>query len=254
MSLRLAIVDDEAPARARLRRLLAAHADIEVVLDCDALESALARLPEAGADAVILDIGLGEADAFELLARLPPPWPQLVFATAFHQHALRAFELAAVDYLLKPFDADRLADTLGRLRMRCAEDAHTRTAPAAQPPAGVPSADAGRLRASLVVYERGQRCLVPLAAITHMVGSGNYVELHTPQRRYLMRTTLTQLEHELDPACFLRVHRSHLVRADQIASVTPRAHGDAAITLRDGTCVLASRRYREALPEAVRGR
>lgn len=251
MSLRLAIVEDEAPARTRLRRLLAEHADVEVVLECDTLDDALARLPAAGADALFLDIALGEADAFALLDRLPPPWPPLVFATAFEQHALRAFELAAVDYLLKPFDARRLADTLARLRTRCADAGRPpvehglRQPPAAPPATGAPS---------LVVYERGQRRVVPLAAITHMIGSGNYVELHTRERCYLMRTTLTRLASGLDPACFLRVHRSHLVRADQIASVTPRAHGDAAITLRDGTCVLVSRRYRDALPEALRGR
>lgn len=221
-----------------------------MVLECDTLDDALARLPGAGADVLFLDIALGEADAFELLGRLPPPWPQLVFATALQQHALRAFELAAVDYLLKPFDGRRLADTLARLRARCA-DARVPAERAPGQPQTVPSPPA---EAPLVVYERGQRRVVPLAAVTHMVGSGNYVELHTPERCYLMRTTLTQLASGLDPACFLRVHRSHLVRADQIASVTPRAHGDAAITLHDGTCVLVSRRYRDALPEALRGR
>lgn len=253
MSLRLAIVEDEAPARARLRRLLAAHADVEVVLECDTLDDALARLPGARADVLFLDIALGEADAFGLLDRLPPPWPQLVFATAFHEHALRAFELAAVDYLLKPFDACRLADTLARLRARCADTGQVPAeqglrqlqSPTEAPPPQAPP---------LVVYERGQRLVVSLAAVTHMVGSGNYVELHTPGRCYLMRATLTQLASGLDPACFLRVHRSHLVRAGEIASVAPRAHGDAAITLRDGTCVLVSRRYRDALPKAMRGR
>jgi two-component system LytT family response regulator len=243
VSLRLAIVEDEAPARARLRRLLAVHSDVQIVLEVDNVDEALAQLPAARADAVFLDIALGEASAFALLDRLPPPWPLLVFATACHQHALRAFEIAALDYLLKPFDHRRLADTLVRLRARLAE-----TGPPA-PQTLIAAAEP----AHLVVYDRGRRIAVPLASVTHLVSCGNYVELHTEQRHYLMRATLTQLAQSL-PAGFLRVHRSHLVREDQIASVTPRAHGDAHLTLRDGSSVLLSRRYRDALPPALRGR
>jgi len=253
MTLRVAMVEDEAPARARLHRLLAAHDDVTVVLEADNLADALARLPDAGADALFLDIALGEASGFELLERLPPPWPLLVFATAFHEHALRAFEVAAVDYLLKPFDDRRLAATLDRLRARLAEadplpaEEDLRRLQAAMPS---PAFDA----TPLVVTERGQRVVVPLDEVTHLVGSGNYVELHTPQRSYLMRATLTQLASRLHPAQFLRVHRSYLVRADQITTLTPRGHGDAELTLRDGTTVMVSRRYREALPEGLRGR
>lgn len=253
MTLRLAIVEDEQPARTRLRRLLAAHDDVQVVLEADHLSDALARLPAAAADALFLDIALGEASAFDLLDQLPPPWPLLVFATAYHEHALRAFEVAAVDYLLKPFDHSRLAATLERLRQRLAD---ADPLPAEE--------DLRRLQAALpasafqppplVVTERGRRIVVPLAAVTHIVGSGNYVELHTSQRRYLMRTTLAKLAGALHPAQFLRVHRSCLVRADQIASLASRAHGDAQIILRDGSTVMLSRRYREALPEALRGR
>jgi two-component system LytT family response regulator len=253
MTLRIAMVEDEAPARARLHRLLTAHADVEVVLEADNLADALEGLPGAGADALFLDIALGEASGFELLERLPPPWPLLVFATAYHEHALRAFEVAAVDYLLKPFDDRRLAATLDRLRTRLAD---VDPLPAEE--------DLRRLQAAiptstfdatpLVITERGQRVVVPLDEVTHLVGSGNYVELHTPQRSYLMRATLTQLASRLHPAQFLRVHRSHLVRTDQIAALTPRGHGDAELTLRDGTTVMVSRRYREALPEGLRGR
>ncbi|MBU6249246.1 MAG: LytTR family DNA-binding domain-containing protein [Xanthomonadaceae bacterium] len=253
MTLRLAIVEDEAPARARLRRLLAELADVEVVLEADTLTTALAALPGAHVDALFLDIALGESTGFDLLDQLPPPWPLLVFATAYHEHALRAFEVAAVDYLLKPFDAPRLAATLERLRARLADadplpaEEDLRRLQAAMPaPAFNPP--------PLVITERGQRVVVPLDEVTHLVGSGNYVELHTPQRSYLMRATLTQLATQLHPAQFLRVHRSHLVRADQITALTPRGHGDAELTLRDGTTVMVSRRYRETLPEGLRGR
>jgi len=252
MPLRLAIVEDEAPARARLKRLLAAHADVEVVLEADGLREALAGLPQAGADAMFLDIALGSASAFDLLDRLPEPWPLVVFATAYHEHALRAFEVAAVDYLLKPYDAARLAAALDRLRQRLADpdslpaDEDLRRVKAAMPQRPAPP--------RLVVHDRGRRVVVPLEDVVRMASSGNYVELHTAARRYLMRTTLTRLAQRLDPERYLRVHRQHLVRADQIAALTPRAHGDAELTLRDGSSVLVSRRYREALPEALRGR
>ena len=252
MTLRLAIVEDEAPARARLKRLLAAHPDVEVVLEADGLREALDGLPQSRADAVFLDIALGRATAFDLLDRLPEPWPLIVFATAYHEHALRAFDVAAVDYLLKPFDDRRLVATLDRLRERLAEpdplpaDEDIRRVKAALPDPPVPP--------PLVVHDRGRRVVVPLEDVVRMASCGNYVELHTAERRYLMRTTLTRLAQRLDPARYLRVHRQHLVRADQIAALAPRAHGDAELTLRDGSTVQVSRRYREALPEALRGR
>ncbi|KGI79130.1 hypothetical protein LF63_0101015 [Oleiagrimonas soli] len=249
--MRLAIVEDEAPARARLRRLLAAHDDVEIVVEADGLREALDRLPTTQVDALFLDIALGTASAFDVLDRLPPPWPLIVFATAYHEHALRAFEVAAVDYLLKPFDDRRLAVTLERLRERLrATDA---------PPA---DEDVRRLRAAMpappelpwvVVHDRGSRVVVPMTEVLRVASCGNYVELHTAERRYLLRTTLTRLAQRMDPARFLRVHRQHLVRVDQIAALTPRAHGDAELTLRDGSTVQVSRRYRGALPPALRG-
>ena len=251
MPLRLAIVEDEAPARARLKRLLVAHADVELVAEADDLRTALQVLPAARPDALFLDIALGHATAFDLLDRLPPPWPLVVFATAYHEHALRAFDVAAVDYLLKPFDDRRLAATLDRLRERLREadplpaDEDVRRVQAALPEPRVPP--------RLVVNDRGRRVVVPLQDVTRIDSCGNYVELHTAERRYLLRTTLTRLAQRLDPALYLRVHRQHLVRADQIAALTPRAHGDAELTLRDGSTVLVSRRYREALPAALRG-
>jgi two-component system, LytTR family, response regulator len=251
MTLRLAIVEDEAPARARLKRLLAAHADVEIVAEADGLRAALDVLPDARADALFLDIALGTATGFDLLDRLPEPWPLVVFTTAYHEHALRAFDVAAVDYLLKPFDDLRLARTLERLRERLAEvdplpaDEDVRRIKAALPER--------RTLEQVVVHDRGRRVVVRLDQVERIASCGNYVELHTPERRFLMRTTLTRLAQRLDPAVFARVHRQHLVRVDRIAALTPRAHGDAELTLRDGATVLVSRRYRQALPTPLRG-
>ncbi len=248
--LEVALVEDEAPARARLKRLLAAHADVRIVGEAEDVAGALALLRATRPALVFLDVQLGRDDAFALLRRLPEPQPLIVFATAHHEHALRAFEVAAVDYLLKPFDGERLARALARVRARLAE---ADTLPADE--------DVRRLRAAwmpaqpprLVVQDRGHRIVVPLVDLLRVAACGNYVELHTAERRYLLRTPLARLAQRLDPAQFLRVHRGHLLRADQIVSVTPRAHGDAELHLRDGSTLLLSRRYRESLPADLRG-
>ena len=249
--LEVALVEDEAPARARLKRLLAAHADVRIVGEAEDLAGALALLRATRPALLFLDVQLGRDDAFALLRRLPEPQPLIVFATAHHEHALRAFEVAAVDYLLKPFDGERLARALGRARTRLAEadalpaDEDVRRLRAAWSPAAPPP--------RLVVQDRGRRIVVPLADLLRVAACGNYVELHTAERRYLLRTPLARLARRLDPTQFLRVHRSHLLRVDQILGVSPRAHGDAELHLRDGSSLLLSRRYRDALPADLRG-
>ena len=249
--LEVAIVEDEAPARARLQRLLAAHADVRLVGEAEDVTGALALLRATRPALLFLDVQLGRDDAFALLRRLPEPQPLIVFATAHHEHALRAFEVAAVDYLLKPFDDERLARALARVRARLID---ADALPADE--------DVRRLRAAwqptpwltrLVVHDRDRRIVLPLADLLRVAACGNYVELHTAERRYLLRMSLGRLAQRLDPALFLRVHRGHLLRADQIVSVTPRAHGDAELHLRDGSSLLLSRRFREALPADLRG-
>ena len=249
--LEVALVEDEAPARARLQRLLAAHADVRIVGEAEDVAGALALLRATRPALLFLDVQLGRDDAFALLRRLPEPQPLIVFATAHHEHALRAFEVAAVDYLLKPFDGERVARALGRARARLAE---ADALPADE--------DVRRLRAAwspaaplprLVMQDRGRRIVVPLADLLRVAACGNYVELHTAERRYLLRTPLARLARRLDPTLFLRVHRGHLLRVDQILGVSPRAHGDAELHLRDGSSLLLSRRFREALPADLRG-
>lgn len=248
--IRVVIVEDEPPARAKLRRLLAEHPAYRIVAEADDVAGGLAALRTGKPDLLFLDIKLGAGSGFDLLARAAPPYPLIVFTTAFHEHALRAFEFAALDYLLKPFDRDRFARTLQRVGERLAEQ----------------DGDAGeeRLRrlgvnfghtlrlSRIVVHERGRSLIVPVAEVSRLSAAGNYVEVHTPPRRHLVRATLSRLAQRLDPAEFLRVHRSHLVRADAIAEITPWAHGDLRLTLKDGSELMLSRRYRSLLPETWR--
>jgi len=250
--IRVAIVEDEPPARAKLKRMLGEHGGYRVVAEADDVAGGVAALRDEMPDLVFLDIRLGTGSGFDVLTRAVPPYPLIVFTTAYHEHALRAFEFAALDYLLKPFDRERFARTLERVAARLAErDA---------------DADEERLRklgaelkvtqrlCRFVVHERGRSLIVPIGDVSRLSAAGNYVEVHTPSRRHLVRATLSRLAQRLDPTEFLRVHRSHLVRANAIAEVAPWAHGDLKLTLKDGSELMLSRRYRSFLPEDWRER
>jgi len=247
--IRVVIVEDEPPARAKLRRFLAAHAGFRIVAEAEDIAGALAVWRSERPDVLFLDIQLGAENGFDLLVRAPPPYPLIVFTTAHHEHALRAFEFAALDYLLKPFDRGRFSRTLARVGERLAE----------REDGGGDAEAEERLRrlgnvvtprlSRIVVHERGRALIVPVTDVQRLSAAGNYVEVHTSARRHLISATLSRLAQRLDPLEFLRVHRSHLVRADFVAQVASRAHGDALLTLCDGSEVLLSRRYRNLLPE-----
>ena len=243
---RVVIVEDEPPARAKLRRLLAEHPAYRIVAEADDVAGGVAALRATAPDLLFLDIKLGAQSGFDLLARAAPPYPLIVFTTAFHQHALRAFEFAALDYLLKPFDRDRFARTLQRVEERLAEQ----DGDAGEERLRRLSADLGHTPrlSRIVVHERGHSLIVPIAEVSRLSASGNYVEVHTSARRHLVRATLSRLAQRLDPGEFLRVHRSHLVRADAISEVAPWAHGDLKLRLKDGSELMLSRRYRSLLP------
>lgn len=254
---RVAIVEDEPPARARLRRLLSQHPGWHIVAEADDLAGGLAILRAHAPDLLFLDIRLGSDDGFDLLARASPPYPLIVFTTAYHEHAVRAFEVAALDYLLKPFDRARFAQCLERVAARLSErrtlprgdaDAHEESLRRlAGGLARVPRLD------RIVVHEQGRSLIVPIGDVQRLEAAGNYVVVHTAGARHLVRATLSRLAQRLDPGEFLRVHRSHLVRADRIVATTPCGHGDLRLSLRDGGEVLLSRRYRALLPAGALG-
>jgi two-component system LytT family response regulator len=253
---RIAIVEDEPPARAKLKRLLAEHAGYHVVAEAEDVAAGLAALRETKPDLLFLDIRLGAENGFDLLARASPPLPLVVFTTAYHEHALRAFEVAALDYLLKPFDRERFARMLARVAERLAERGEHDGAALAEERLRRLGEGVTRLPYlhRVVVHERGRSLILPLAEVQRFTAAGNYVEVHVGTKCHLMRTTLSRLVQRLDPAEFLRVHRSHLVRLDFIAAIAPWAHGDLRLTLRDGSEVMLSRRYRSLLPADFRER
>ncbi len=232
--MRLLIVDDERPARDKLRRMLAQHPDVELVGEARDAVEALDLIARLAPEALLLDIQMPEVSGLELAASLPAPAPLVVFITAYDQYAIPAFDANAIDYLLKPYDQERLQRALQRLRERLA----LRPAPAA---AAV--ALAGQPLRQLLVSERGATRVVPVDEIDWLESADNYVVLHTGTGKPLLRQTLAGLVERLGER-FVRCHRRAAVRLDRIASVHPLDKGDAELLLRDGARVPCSRQYR----------
>ncbi|MFC0251308.1 LytR/AlgR family response regulator transcription factor [Massilia consociata] len=235
--MRLLIVDDERPARERLRRMLALEAGVEAVAEAADGHAALAMLPGFRPDALLLDIQMPELFGIDLAASLPQPGPLVVFVTAYDDYALRAFDANAIDYLLKPFDQERLHRALDRLRQRCASAAPS------SPASGLPVRQ-------LLVTERGATRVVRVADIEWLETADNYVALHTRQDAPLLRHTLAGLLAQLGPE-FVRCHRRAAVRVTAIERILPLDKGDCELVLRSGARLPCSRQYRGNLRLAL---
>jgi len=234
--MRVLIVDDEKPARDKLRRLLAAEAAITHIAEAaDGIE-ALERIEAMKPDVVFLDIAMPELSGIELAASLPEPAPAIVFVTAWDQYAIQAFDAGAIDYLLKPYDAARLARAVQRLRERLQSPA----------PQALPALPLQQL----LVSERGGMRVVPVQDIGWIESADNYVVLHTPAGSPLLRQTLAGLAERLGPA-FLRCHRRAAVQLAWIERVVPLDKGDCELVLRGGARVPCSRQYRAAVLERI---
>ncbi len=275
--MRILIVDDEPPARVRLRTMLEMLPDAdayEVVGEAEDGEAALDAIARERPDLVFLDVQMPGLDGFgvvralsadaALQAALGGALPEVVFATAFDQHAVRAFDVHAVDYLVKPFDGRRLSTALARARERLAARRAAR-GPAALPAeltallaalqsgagGGAPAASSYLTRLAVRVGERVY--YVRTADVDWVEADGNYLRLHTgtgtPQAKaHLIRKPLAALAEELDPAQFARIHRSALVNIDRIRELRALSDGEYQVLLTDGTKLKLSRTYRANLP------
>jgi two-component system LytT family response regulator len=230
LPMRAAIVDDEPLARARLVRLLGTHRDVSVVGEHENGRALVAAHREAPLDLVLLDVQMPELDGLAAVARLDVPRPAVVFVTAHARHAVDAFGIDAVDYLLKPVDAERLADALQRVRR------HRR---GIQPPA----AASPPRRLALQLGRRSD--LVQIDAIDLVTAHENYVEFRVGAREYVLRRTLAWAEEQLDARAFLRIHRSRIVRVAAVRSVRSLASGRYVLTLHDGFEVQSGRSQRD---------
>jgi two-component system LytT family response regulator len=239
------IVDDEAPARALLREMLGQEPGVQILAECANGLEAVKAASELKPQAVFLDIDMPKLDGFEVLELLDPAIA-VVFVTAYDSYALRAFEVHAVDYVLKPYRAERLHEALARARARAgARPEAAVIATAARP--------AGQFATRVVVKDGSRIHLIPAEKLDYAQAQDDYVALRSEGKTYLKTQTLGSLEASLDPAVFVRVHRSYLVRLDRIRSLDLYAKNSRVATLQDGTQVPVSReghaRLRELLGE-----
>ena len=246
--LRVLIVDDERPARQKIRRFLSADADIETIFEAPDGLKAMQIIRDESPDLVFLDVQMPGLDGFGVAEALDPETaPHIVFVTAFDQHALRAFDVHAVDYVVKPFDEARFGKALAR-----AKSAHaSRTA----------RADQARVRRLLgamqprsptplerLVVEAGDRMvLLPVERIDRIEALRNYVRVHSGAEVFRLRATIARLEERLDSRQFVRVNRSEIVNVKRIEELRPWSHGDRMVVLTGGSRLRLSRRYRNRL-------
>lgn len=239
--LRAAIVDDEHLARARLRRLLQTmgHEMVEVVTECVDVNELLAQASRTRLDVLFLDIEMPGADGFAALDRWQGPRPQVVFVTAHSRHGVRAFDHRADDFLLKPVSAERLKDTLARLRY---------SAPRPVASIGVAS------QLPCIALPIGSRThLVPMNQIDLVLAQANYLEIHAGAVRYLIRSTLADFHARLSPQHFLRVHRGAVVRVEAVREVMTLGSGRFRITLHGGQQLPSGRNYRLTMIRLAKG-
>jgi two-component system, LytTR family, response regulator len=249
--IRTLIVDDEPLARERVRLLLERESDIEVIGECGNGAEALEAIPGSRPDLVFLDVQMPELDGFGMLARLEMDrMPAIIFVTAFDQFAVKAFEVHALDYLLKPFDADRLRTALQRAR----QSIQRQQEGAKDPRLGALLTDlrtAPKPADRIAVKSGGRMILLKTGDIDWVESADNYVNLHVGKESHLLRETMNALEARLATDRFLRISRSTIVNLDRIRELQPMFHGEYAVILHDGTRLTLSRGYREKLNQLL---
>jgi two-component system LytT family response regulator len=243
--LRVLIVDDEPPARRKIRRLLNEAADVSIVDEATGGVEALERILATRPDVVLLDVEMPELDGFAVLRALPPDWtPEVVFVTAHQEFAHQAFDVDAVDYLVKPYAPERLAAALDRVRRRLAGGRSPARAAAVRRVARERGTSPDWI--GFLVRQNDRRVPVPAGDIDWIEAAGNYLVLHGRDRRWLVRETLTRAEERLAPAGFVRIHRSTLVRLDRVCEIIETGN-DHELVLRNGTRLRLSRRFRQGV-------
>jgi len=256
--IRVVIVEDEPLARRRLLRMLRSEPDVEIAGEAADGAAAVAIVRTLAPDALFLDVQMPRMDGFAVLEALCDRRekklrrvPAVVFTTAYDQYAVRAFEVRALDYLLKPFTRERLRAAVERIREQLAQSPAEREQRLA-----ALLEDARRQRRlppRLAVKAGGRTLLLDPAAIDWIQGEGNYARVWLGRTSHLARRTLASLEAELDSAHFLRVHRSAIVNLERIKEVHPWFHGDSVLVLHDGTRVTMSRTFRERVRQSLGG-
>jgi two-component system LytT family response regulator len=249
--IRVLVADDEPLARERLTTLLSSEPDVDIVAQARDGEDAVTAIHDHSPDLVFLDVQMPQMNGFDVIEAVgTDKMPLVIFVTAYDQHALKAFQVRALDYLLKPFDRERFTDALQRARKQIERDE---------------TGDLGRrllalvkdLRRDqprsdrLVVKSGGRLFFLRTDEIDWIEAAGNYVRLHVGTASHLLRETMNAIEGRLDPEKFFRIHRSRIVNMERIQELQPWLNGEYAVLLRTGTRLTLSRGYREKLQERL---
>lgn len=241
--LRAVVVDDEELARGLLREMLKAHPEIEIAAECANGFEAVKAIGETSPDLVFLDVQMPKLDGFEVL-ELIDPGPAVIFVTAYDQYAMRAFDAQAADYLLKPFSAQRFERALERARSRLggSRQQHAQLAAAARGPE----------RPQRIVVRDGPKVhIIPIERLDYVEAQDDYVALHSGGKSYLKQQPISDVEAALDPARFVRVHRSAIVNLERVARIEPYSKDSRIAILSDGTRLPVSRSGYARLMEAM---
>jgi two-component system, LytTR family, response regulator len=253
VKLRTLIVDDELLSRKKVRAFLQEYPEFQVVGECADGEQAVAEIRTHKPDLIFLDVQIPGRNGFEVLDDLDDKCaPAVIFVTAFDKYAVRAFEVRALDYLLKPFNKARFAEALNRFHKR---GARLSSAERKEELKAVLQEIQRELRESeRIVVKSGSRSIfLRKGSIEWVEAQGDYVKLHTGKESHLLRETMNALSDRLDPGRFVRIHRSRIVNLDYIREIRPLWGGDCAVLMRDGTELTMSRTYRGGLQGALNG-
>jgi two-component system LytT family response regulator len=252
-------VDDEAPARLRLRELLERTPSVVLARECASGVEAVAAIRDLRPELLLLDVHMPVMDGFQVLRKIPgDPMPVTIFVTAHDRYALAAFEAHALDYLLKPFSDERFAQALDRAiaQIEMRQNGEMASRILALLDTGIAAARSGRMPRNtpgntgrLAIKVNGRVVILKTAEIDWVQAAGVYVELHVGKKVYLHRASITEMETHLAPARFVRIHRSTLVNLDRVRELTPGTHGEFHVLLTDGTGLKLSKGYRHRLEQ-----
>ena len=258
--MRVLIVDDEPVARQRLRRLLSEMEGVELIGECKNGRDAVAKITDDRPDLVLLDVQMPMMDGFAVLRSIrEDAMPIVIFVTAFDQHATAAFDVHALDYVVKPVEAERFRVAVERARRQLSIEStverHQRLIELLReqsgdlPASSVPATNGTRRPQRLLINEDGRRFFVAVADIDWIEAYGNYVRLHVGAKTHLLRATMSHVESSLDPSQFGRIHRSSIVNLLAVREIQPWFSGEHIVILKDGTKLKLSRNYRDRFQE-----
>jgi two-component system LytT family response regulator len=253
--IRALVVDDELLGRQIIREMLEDHAEVELIGECVNGHEAIMAIREHAPDLIFLDVEMPELNGFEVLETIKAEHPAermplVIFVTAYDQYAVRAFEVHAFDYLLKPFDRERFESALERAKSQTARQKNGDYDQRILALLEELKAESKYLE-RLVIKAEGRVFFLDTDDIYWIEAEGNYVRVHNGKKSYLLRETVSSLESQLDPKKFLRIHRSAIVRIDRIQELQPWFHGEYRVILQNGTQLTLSRNYRENLQKAL---